>query len=111
MRFLINVIDSRSNSGTPEEYAAIDSFNEKLQAGGHWVFAAGVSDPSASTVIDNRGNEPVYALGPFIEASEWVTGLWIIEADSESAAVDLMTEGSRACNRRLEMRPLLGQPQ
>ncbi|MCI4657236.1 hypothetical protein E3O44_03355 [Cryobacterium algoricola] len=59
MQYLINVIDDRSESGTVEEAAAIDAFNEKLVAGGHWVFAAGLADPSASTVIDGRGDDPV----------------------------------------------------
>ena len=107
MQYLINVIDSRSNSGTAEEAVAIDAFNEKLIAGGHWVFAAGLADPTTSTVIDNRGDEPVFTDGPFVEAKEWAAGLWIIEADDLDVALKLMTEGSKACNRRLEVRPIL----
>ena len=110
MQYLINVIDSRSNSGTAEEAVAIDAFNEKLQAGGHWVFAAGLADPTTSTVIDNRGDEPVFTDGPFVEAKEWAAGLWIIEAPDLDVALKLMTEGSKACNRRLEVRPIL-QPE
>lgn len=110
MQYLINVIDSRSNSGTAEEGVAIDAFNEKLQAGGHWVFAAGLADPTTSTVIDNRGDEPVVTDGPFVEAKEWAAGFWIIEAPDLDVALKLMTEGSKACNRRLEVRPLLAEP-
>jgi hypothetical protein len=111
MQYLVNVIDSRSESGTAEEAVAIDAFNEKLQAGGHWVFAAGLADPTASTVIDARGDEPVLTDGPFIEAKEWAAGFWIIEAPDLDVALALMTEGSRACNRRLEIRPVLPPPQ
>ena len=107
MHYLVNVIDSRSNSGTAEEAVAIDAFNEKLQAGGHWVFAAGLADPTTSTVIDNRGDEPVFTDGPFVEAKEWAAGFWIIEAPDLDVALKLMTEGSKACNRRLEVRPRL----
>lgn len=110
MQYLINVIDSRSNSGTAEEAVAIDAFNEKLVAGGYWVFAAGLADPTASTVIDYRGDEPVFTDGPFIEAKEWAAGFWIIEAPDLDVALKLMTEGSKACNRRLEVRPLLSEP-
>ena len=35
---------------TPDEEAAIDVFNERLQAEGHWVFAGGLGMPA--TVID-----------------------------------------------------------
>ncbi|WP_431277120.1 YciI family protein [Leifsonia poae] len=110
MQYLVNVIDGRSNSGTEEEAVAIDAFNEKLQAGGHWVFAAGLADPSASTVIDGRQDEPVFTDGPFVEAKEWAAGLWIIEAPDLDVALKLMAEGSKACNRRLEVRPLLQEP-
>lgn len=107
MKYLVNVIDSRSNSGTEEEAVAIDAFNEKLQAGGHWVFAAGLADPSLSTVIDGRGDELAFADGPFVEAKEWAAGFWIIEAPDLDVALRLMAEGSKACNRRLELRPVL----
>lgn len=110
MQYLVNVIDSRSNSGTAEEMVAIDAFNEKLRAGGHWVFAGGLADPAASTVIDGRGDEPVFTDGPFVEAKEWAAGFWLIEAPDLDVALKLMTEGSRACNRRLEVRPLLPEP-
>ena len=107
MRYLVSVIDDKTNSGTPEEMVAIDAFNEKLVAGGHWVFAAGLADPSTSTVIDNRGEARVLTDGPFVESKEHMAGLWIIEAPDLDVALELMTEGSKACNRRLEVRPLL----
>jgi hypothetical protein len=107
MKYLVNVIDSRSNSGTADEAVAIDAFNDKLRASGHWVFAAGLADPTVSTVVDGRGDEPVLTDGPFVEAKEWAAGFWIIEAPDLDVALKLMTEGSKACNRRLEVRPLL----
>ncbi len=107
MRYLINVIDNRSNSGTAEEAVAIDAFNDKLRAGGHWVFAGGLADPNASTVIDGRGEKPILTDGPFAETKEWAAGFWIIDVPDLDVALDLMSEGSKACNRRLEVRPLL----
>ena len=65
MQYLVSVIDHRTNSGTAEEAIAIDAFNDRLRAGGHWVFAAGLADPSTATVIDGRGDEPVFTDGPF----------------------------------------------
>ncbi|UFS57618.1 YciI family protein [Subtercola endophyticus] len=110
MQYLVNVIDYRSESGTAEEAEAIDAFNEKLIAGGHWVFAAGLADPTTSTVIDARGDEPIFTDGPFVEAKEWAAGLWIIEAPDLDVALKLMAEGSKASNRRLEVRPVLAPP-
>ena len=45
MQYLVSVIDDRTNSGTAEEAVAIDEFNERLQTGGHWVFAGGLAAP------------------------------------------------------------------
>jgi hypothetical protein len=98
MQYLVSVIDDRTNSGTPEEMVAIDAFNDRLRAGGHWVFAAGLADPSTATVIDGRGEEPIFTDGPFI---------WIIDASDLDVALALMAEGSKACNRRVEVRPVL----
>jgi hypothetical protein len=39
-----------------------------------------------------------------------VAGLWIIEAPDLDVALQLATEGSRACNRRIEVRPILQAP-
>jgi hypothetical protein len=111
MQYLINVIAGPDQMGTPDEMVAIDAFNDKLIANGHWVFAAGLADPSSSTVIDNRGDKPILTDGPFLETKEWAAGFWIIEADNLNVALDLMTEGSKACNRRLEVRPVLAAPQ
>ena len=107
MQYLVSVIDDKTNSGTEEEALAIDIFNDRLRAGGHWVFAAGLGDPSTSTVIDGRGEEPVFTDGPFIESKEHIAGFWIIDALDLDVALALMADGSKACNRRVEVRPFL----
>ncbi len=108
MHFLVSVIDDKPNSSTPNEDAAIDVFNERLVAEGHWVFAGGLASPSTATVIDNRGGEAMFTDGPFVETKEWLAGFWVIEAPDLDAALKLAAEASRACNRRVEVRPFLG---
>ena len=107
MQYLFSVIDDKTNSGTPDEMAAIDTFNEGLVAGGHWVFAGGLASPSTATVIDNRGGEALFTDGPFVETKEYVAGFWIIQAPDLDVALKLATDGSKACNRRVEVRPFL----
>jgi hypothetical protein len=107
MQYFVSVIDDRTNSGTDEEMVAIDAFNDKLRTGGHWVFAGGLAAPETSTVIDGRGAEPIVTDGPFVESKEHIAGFWIIDAPDLDTALALMTEGSKACNRRLEVRPFL----
>ena len=107
MKYFISVIDDTTNSGTDDEMAAIDAFNEGLRANGHWVFAAGLGAPSTATVIDNRGGSMVIADGPFVESKEYLAGFWIIEAADLDVALRLAAEGSKACNRKIEVRPFL----
>ena len=87
--------------------AAIDAFNDRLQAEGHWVFAGGLGSPDPATVIDNRGGEAVFTDGPFVESKEYLAGFWIIEAPDLDVALKLAAEGSKACNRKVEVRPFL----
>jgi hypothetical protein len=114
MRYLVSVIDDGQAlaagddySATAAEDAAIDVFNDRLRAEGHWVFAGGLGMPSASTVVDNRGEQTVLTDGPFLESKEFLAGFWIIEAADLDLALALATDGSKACNRRLEVRPVL----
>jgi hypothetical protein len=111
MQYLLSVIDDiasieaypRGNS-TPAEEAAIDVFNDRLQAEGYWVFAGGLGMP---TVIDNRAGQAIITDGPYVETKEYVAGFWIIEAADLDVAIELATDGSKACNRKVEVRPFL----
>jgi hypothetical protein len=107
MQYLFSVIHDQVGLATPEEDAAIDVFNDRLQAEGHWVFAGGLASPNTATVIDNRGEDPVFTDGPFLESKEYLGGFWIIEAPDLDVALELATEGSKACNRKIEVRPFL----
>ena len=107
MQYLVSVIDDGTGPATPVEDAAIDVFNDRLQTEGHWVFAGGLGAPISATVIDNRGEEAVFTDGPFVESKEYLAGFWIIEAADLDVALKLATEGSKACNRKVEVRPFL----
>jgi hypothetical protein len=108
MQYLLSVIDDGTGPATPKEDAAIDVFNDRLQAEGYWVFAGGLNSPSSATVIDNRDGAAVLTDGPFMETKEHIAGFWVIEAPDLDVALKLATEGSKACNRRVEVRPFLG---
>jgi len=108
MHYLVSVIDDTAGLATPDEMAAIDVFNDQLKADGHWVFAGGLAAPSTATVIDNRGGETLFTDGPFVESKEYLAGFWVIEAPDLDVALKLSAEGSKACNRKVEVRPFLG---
>jgi len=107
MRFLISVIDDKSNSGTEDEMRAVDAFNDKLEANGHWVFACGLADPKTANVFDNRNDAGLVQTGPLFKVQEQFSGFWVIKADDDETARALAIEGSKACGRKVELRPLL----
>jgi hypothetical protein len=92
MKFLIAVIDTEVNTGTADEMVTIDAFNDMLQEKGHWIIAAGLE--KAKVIVTADG--------------EYMSGFWIIEAESRVQAEQLAAEGSKACNRKVELRPFPG---
>lgn len=107
MQYLVSVIDDQTGSATADEMSAINAFNDRLKGEGHWVFAGGLATPSAATVIDNRGEETLFTDGPFLESKEYLAGFWMIEAVDLDVALKLAAEGSKHCNRKVEVRPFL----
>jgi hypothetical protein len=108
-QYLVSVLTDTTELASAEEMAAIDAFNEQLEADGHWVFAGGLASPSTATVVDGRDEEPVFTDGPYLESKEYIVGFWIIRAADLDVALRLAALGSKSCNRRVELRPFLGE--
>jgi hypothetical protein len=85
---------------------AINAFNDGLRENGQWIFAWGLQAPESATVIDNRSGANAETGKPLFDAKEHYSGLWLIEADSPETAKKLAYEASKACNRKVELRPL-----
>lgn len=109
MRFIVFVIDGQTNSASGGEIDAIDAFNDRLRANGQWVLAAGIAGPQRAKVIDGRSDAARVTAGSLFDTSEYYSGFWIIEAQSQEQAEQLAREGSAACQRRVELRPFLGK--
>jgi hypothetical protein len=107
-RFIFFVVDNQSGSGSGDEMAAIDSFNEKLVAGNQLVLAAGIAAPSSATLIDNRAGQGDIRNESLFDSDDFYSGFWIIDAENSNDAKELALEASMACNRRVELRPFLG---
>jgi hypothetical protein len=110
-QFVMNVLadSSAPDRADAAEMAAIDVFNDQLQADGQWVFAGGLGSPVPAAVVDSRGGEPIFTDGPYVESKEYIAGFWIIDVADLREARRLAALGSKACNRRIELRPLLSE--
>ena len=109
MRFLINVIESIDRPAhSRQEIDAIDAFNDEMVAAGQRVLAVGIASPENSIQIDNRDGQVKYIKESLADSNEYVSGIWIIDVPNREIALELAARGSKACNRRVELRPLLG---
>jgi hypothetical protein len=106
MKYVISVIDTLENPGTAAEMVEIDKFNDSLRANGQWIFAWGLQPPETARVIDNRNDVNLSTGKPLFEAQENFSGLWIIEAENAEVAERLAYSASKACNRKVELRPM-----
>jgi hypothetical protein len=112
VQFLVNVIDDgqavaagRTESATQAEADAVDALNERL--GDAVVFAAGVSAPADGTVVDARSGGSDTTPGLATDTAEFVAGFWVMELPDAETALRVAHEASQACNRKIELRPLL----
>ena len=58
-----------------------------------------------ATTVRVENGQSLITDGPFVESKEYLAGFWIIEAPDLDLALKLATEGSKACNRKVEVRP------
>lgn len=94
-----------SREAMAQALADTGAFNERLERGGHFVFADGLAEASTATTVDGRGERPIVTDGPYLESKEHLGGFWVIEAADLDEAIALAAEGSRACRNPVEMRP------
>jgi hypothetical protein len=64
--------------------------------------------PSTAQVFDSRDGANHSVAGSHHNGQEYFSGFWIVKVDSLETAQQLAAEGSRACNRKVELRPLFG---
>lgn len=84
--------------------AAVDQFNSSLHASGAFVNAGGLQPPSTAITIDATGDRPERTSGPFVHASGYVGGFWIIDVLTEEQALVWAEEVSAALGSRIEVR-------
>ncbi|GAA1793469.1 YciI family protein [Agromyces lapidis] len=90
--------------------AAVGAFNTALKDSGAWLFAGGLNPPSTAKTVDASGGDVRVRDEPFVEASSYVGGFWVIEAVDEAAAVEWAAQASTALGSRIEVRALQEAP-
>jgi hypothetical protein len=94
-----------------EAYRDVDTFNQKLQSQGAWVFGGGLHPADTATVVREKDGEVLTTDGPFPEAKEQLGGFWIITAPDLDAALAWASEATVACRGPVEVRPFQDEPE
>lgn len=95
-----------------EVFAAVDALNQRLEAEGRMVFAAGLKPAaSARTVqLEDDRSRAIVTDGPYVEAKEVLGGFWIVRA-TEDEIDDIAREAALACQTTVEVRALEDEPE
>ena len=91
--------------------AAVGKLNSALQEAGAFVHAGGLHPPSTAITVDATGGEAKRVPGPFVAATEYVGGFWIIDAPDEESALTWAEQCSAATRSRIEVRALQQGPE
>ena len=108
MRYFLSVLNSTANPATDDVTPDITAFNTMLRDKGYLVMATGMYGVEDAEVFDNRGGSGQSTAGSYLVQDEAVVGFWILDLPDADTARDIAAGASRACNRRIELRPLHG---
>jgi len=86
--------------------AAVEELNTALKDSGAWRCAGGLHPPLTAKTVDASSGDVRVLDEPFVQASAYVGGFWVIEAPDEATAIEWAERASRAVRSRVEVRAL-----
>ncbi len=89
----------------------ISALNREMIAAGVRDFAGGLqSARKAKSVRKNPHGEVVVSDGPYLEAKEYIGGLWLLKCADMDEAVEWARKATVACRVPVEVREFLAGP-
>ncbi len=90
--------------------AAVERLNTALNGASAFVHAGGLHPPSTAVTVDATGSETTRTPGPFVHATAYVGGFWIIDVPDQASALTWAEQCSAAVQSRVEVRALQEEP-
>ena len=94
MRFIVMGMAKKESEGArppkPEEYAAMQKYNEELAKAGILLAAEGLGPTSKGARVKFSGDKRTVIDGPFAETKELVAGFSIIKVKSLEEAIEVV---------------------
>lgn len=95
----------------PEMLNDIHALNREMIAAGVRDFAGGLEPArKAKSVRKRAGGEVVVSDGPYLEAKEYVGGVWLLKCADMDEAVEWARKAAVACRAAIEVRGFLERP-
>jgi len=94
--------------GTPEFDETIARYIRFGETAGSAIVTADALQPSATVVTVRAGDgDPLVTAGPFIESTEAIGGMYVLEADTLDDAIELARQIPAALTGGIQLRPLV----
>jgi hypothetical protein len=113
MKYMVMIYGNRDlwQSFDPEvasrAIADVDSFNRRHRASGELLAAYGLGDELTARTVRVRGGVPAVTDGPYLEAKEFVSSLFILDVEDEDRAVAIAAEYPFAAHNAVDVWPVL----
>ena len=92
MRFMVMVMATKESEAgdlpKPEEFAAMQKYNEELAKAGILLAAEGLAPTSKGARVKFSGDERIVVDGPFAETKELIAGFSILQVGSKEEAIE-----------------------
>jgi hypothetical protein len=111
-QYLLSVMQPDGPVPEPEVLAGIqrdvEAVNAAMHAAGVWVFAGGLHDADAATVLRPKEGEVLLTDGPYVEGKEHLGGFNVVEAPDLDAALEWGRRLALATTLPIEVRQFRG---
>lgn len=97
------LVDAHTDPQT--RYNAVANLNKDIQEAGAWVFAGGLEDPGAATVVAVEAGEVRFTDGPRTHGGTQLGGFWVIDVPDMESAVTWAQRAAIASGNAVEVRP------
>ena len=109
-RYLVTIHHPEGYDPATEEDEAmardIDALNDEMVAAGVRVLVGGLHPPSTAASLRPQADGDVLTTdGPYLEAKEYVGGLWVLDVADHDEAVRWGRKAAIACRVPVEVRP------
>lgn len=83
----------------------VGALDQEMREAGVWLFAGGLHQPTASTVLRPTGDEVLVTDGPYLEGKEHLGGFTVVETTDLDGALDWGRRLAEAVGLPVEVRP------